>query len=382
MKPIELIKQYKYQVGGVIVFLIGYYIYYKVTHGASDDDKPVKETKVSDISKVNVGGGGATQAPRVNPSDLQDLQALIKIFTSEMKKSSESMIQFNTDKMKTNNYLNMRNNLFTKDIIMTKLLVDSKSLNHEVSFDPSNFTVNLGGSNEGDYPNSYKNVIGFRLLKCSVPVRPYHVTDGQNIITITYPSTTTATIDYGSYTGDSLAVELTNKISTVLDSSPTATVTFDATNLKFTLVSSSGRITIDWSKSPLLAKILGFYAFEKDFNESASSDFVGDFNISFVDLVIPEIPMIACKDNSKGKPIIDRIPLVQNSSDSSISYYQTNSSEYFTQNYFYPMKLATLSISLYLDSKDDIIYDSQKGETNFEFELTILKNTKLMDEKI
>jgi len=131
-----------------------------------------------------------------------------------------------------------------------------------------------------------------------------------------------------------------------------------------------------------LAKLLGFYSSDRSTGTSITSDFVGDFNTSFVDLVIPEIPMIACKDNSKGKAIIDRIPLIQNSSDSSISYYQTNPSEYFTQNYFYPMKLSTLSISLYLDSKDDIIYDSQKGETNFEFELTILKNTKLMDDKI
>jgi len=370
MKPIELIKQYKYQVGGVLVALIGYYIYYKVTHSPDDKSEGIKEVKETKVSGIVSQG----QGPRVNPSDLQDLQSLIKIFTNEMKKSSESMIQFNTDKMKKNNYLNMRNNLFTKDIITTKLLVDSKSFNHVASFNPSNFTVNLGGSNEGDYPNSYKNVIGFRLLKCSVPVRPYHVVEGQDKIYRDVGTQLGSDITTGSYTGSSLATVLQSKLSA-------SSVTFSSDTLLFTFT-FSGSTPIDWSLSPLLAKILGFYATTKTFANSASSDFVGDFNTSFVDLVIPEIPMIACKDNSKGKPIIDRIPLVQSSSDSSISYYQTNSSEYFTQNYFYPQKLSAVTINLYLDSKDDIIYDSQGGNTNFEFELTILKNTKLMDENL
>ena len=258
---------------------------------------------------------------------------------------------------------------------MTKLLVDSKSLDHSAdaspSFDPSNFTVNLGGD---DYPNTYKNVIGFRLLKCSVPVRPYHVVEGQDKIYRAVGDQLGSDITTGSYTGSSLAAVLETQLSA-------SSVTFSSDTLLFTFT-FSGSTPIDWSLSPILAKTLGFYTADNaqfDSDTATHSDFVGDFNTSFVDLVIPEIPMIACKDNSKGKPIIDRIPLVQSSSDSSISYYQTNSSEYFTQNYFYPMKLSTLSISLYLDSKDDIIYDSQKGETNFEFELTILKNTKLMD---
>jgi len=370
MDPMDVLKKYKYPIGGILVLLIGYFIHHKST----SVDKPVMGTKVEDIQKES-------NVARLPPSDLQDLRDLIRVFTSEMKKSSESLIQFNTDKMKTNNYLNMRNNLFTKDIVMTKLLVDSKSLNHAVSFDPSNFTVTLGG--EG-HPNTYKNVIGFRLLKCSVPVRPYHVTDSHKTLTLTAPSATTIDISPGSYTGTSLATELTTKISAGI--SPSATVTFDTSALTFQIVSSGDDIIIDWSESPLLAKILGFYEISKTFNSSAGtdnvSDFVGDFNTSFVDLVIPEIPMIACKDNSKGKPIIDRIPLIQGSSDSSVSYYQTNPSEYFTQNYFHPIKLSTLSISLYLDSKDDVIYDSQKGETNFEFELTILVNTKIMDENV
>jgi hypothetical protein len=270
--------------------------------------------------------------------------------------------------MKTHNYLNIRNNLFTKDIITTKLLVDSKSLNHSQAFDPSNFTVTLGGDS---YPMTYKNVIGFRLLKCSVPVKPYHVLNTQ-LAVYDGEGSSLGSLSKGTYTGDSLALNFQNNITGA------TSVTFNSTNMLFTLT-FSGPTTIDWSKSPLLAKILGFYTDLYTFENYGESDYVGDFTTSFVDLVIPEIPAIACKDNSKGKPIIDRVPLIQRASDNSRSHYETNPSEYFTQNYFYPMKLGKLTIQLYLDSQDDIIYDAQKGETDFEFELTILKNTALMN---
>ena len=295
-----------------------------------------------------------------------------------MKKSSQSLIQFNTDKMKTHNYLNIRNNLFTKDIITTKLLVDSKSLSHRTDFDPSNFTVNLGGDS---YPMTYKNVIGFRLLKCSIPVKPSHVIAGHNVLTITAPSATNAMINVGYYTGNTMATELKTRLDDVLSTQVTpVTVNYNSATLLFTFTTNSGTFTIDWSKSPLLAKALGFYEAEKTFGtDGVSSDYSGDFTTSFADLVIPEIPAIACKDNSKGKPLIDRIPLIQRSSDNSRSHYETNPSEYFTQNYFYPMKLGQLTIQLFLDSQEDIIYDAHKGETDFEFELTILKNTALMN---
>ena len=80
--------------------------------------------------------------------------------------------------------------------------------------------------------------------------------------------------------------------------------------------------------------------------------------------------------------MIDRIPLVQRADEGNISYYQSNPSEYFTQNYFYPMKLSQLSVTLYLDTQDMVVYDTQKGETDFEFEITLLKNTSLMNQQI
>ena len=348
--------EYKYQIGWILLAIIGIIAYFLYKNRGVSDKTQERSSSVA-ISK-----GIPTQ-------DIFEFRKLLKIFTHEIKNSTKSLIQFNTDRSSTHNYLNMRNNLFSKDIITTKLLVDSNSLDHSKSFNSSNFKVILGGDK---YPNKYKNVIGFRLLKCNVPISPYHIYVGDNKI-YDDSGTILATITSGNYTGTSLASKLQDLLSG-------ATVSFSKITLLFTITYSSTK-TIDWSKSPVLARTLGFYTTTKTFNEdtAVSSDYVGDFNNTFVDLVIDEIPIIACKDNSKGKAVIDRIPLTQLLKDGHVSTYQPNQSEYYTQNFFYPMKLSSLTIQLYLDLATDIIYDSQNGETNFEFELTILKNTKHMD---
>ena len=60
-------------------------------------------------------------------------------------------------------------------------------------------------------------------------------------------------------------------------------------------------------------------------------------NIHFVDLVVPEIPYIACKRNSNGKNIIDRIPLDE--SGGSLVYY---SSDINLDNFFYPINICNI----------------------------------------
>ena len=349
--------EYKHHIGWIILAIMGIIAYFLY-----------KNRGVSD--KIQGRSDSLVSSKGIPTQDILEFSKLLKIFTHEIKNSTKSLIKFNTDRSSTHNYLNMRNNLFSKDIITTKLLVDSNSLDHSKSFNSSNFKVILGGDN---YPNTYKNVIGFRLLKCNVPISPYHIYVEDNKIYQHLVTNPIATITSGHYTGTSLASKLQDLLSG-------ATVSFSKITLLFTITYTSTK-TIDWSKSPVLARTLGFYTTTKTFNEGTpvSSDYVGDFNNTFVDLVIDEIPIIACKDNSKGKAVIDRIPLTQLLKDGHVSTYQPNQSEYYTQNFFYPMKLSSLTIQLYLDLATDIIYDSQNGETNFEFELTILKNTKHMD---
>ena len=64
-----------------------------------------------------------------------------------------------------------------------------------------------------------------------------------------------------------------------------------------------------------------------------TSDNSVDFSGHYVDLVVPEIPYIACKHNGRGAAIIERIPLDVNAG--SLLSYSTHSSEVYTQNYFY-----------------------------------------------
>ena len=110
-----------------------------------------------------------------------------------------------------------------------------------------------------------------------------------------------------------------------------------------------------------------------DKNNRISNNF-SDLSIHYVDLVVDEIPYIACKKNPTGKSIIDRIPIDVNYG--SLLHYRSPITEYFSQNYFYPITLDKLTISLFEDSHD-IPYYNENADNYFEFEITMLKNTKL-----
>ena len=56
-------------------------------------------------------------------------------------------------------------------------------------------------------------------------------------------------------------------------------------------------------------------------------------------------------------------------------YYRSPEGELQTSNYFYPMKLSSLSIQPYDDFGNT--YDSSNGDNYFEFEITIIENTEL-----
>jgi len=91
---------------------------------------------------------------------------------------------------------------------------------------------------------------------------------------------------------------------------------------------------------------------------------------NYVDIVVEEIPYIACKHNSHGRRIIDRVPLDNKSGE--CKYYEPmyrNIIDY--SKLFFPITLDKLTIKLYNDSHD--LFDEKKSNLNIEFELT-LKN--------
>ena len=115
-----------------------------------------------------------------------------------------------------------------------------------------------------------------------------------------------------------------------------------------------------------------------NFNGNAThrliSNIMPDTTNHFVDLVVDEIPYIACKKNPLGKSIIERIPTDAATGGNYIEHH-VSESEYFSQNYFNPISLSKLSIKLYDDTLKNY-YFTNNLDNSFVFEITMLKNTK------
>ena len=144
-------------------------------------------------------------------------------------------------------------------------------------------------------------------------------------------------------------------------------------HFKYTISNSVANFNILWSQSNC-NRLFGFQKHDSTGHSSYESENEADHSVHYVDLVIKEIPSIACKKNSKGKEIISRIPF--NSGSGSLVYYRSPEGELQTSNYFYPIKLSQLTVQL-IDDYDNI-YDCNNADNSFEFELTILQNSGLL----
>jgi hypothetical protein len=116
---------------------------------------------------------------------------------------------------------------------------------------------------------------------------------------------------------------------------------------------------VDKYKLNGLPNVIGFELIRANIKSASAS-------VHFIDLHIPEIPHIACKQNEYGTPIIDRIPL--NLSTSTINNY-TQHRDY--QNYFTPIKLSKLNLVVILPDGTK----STSYEGFYEFEITVLKDS-------
>ena len=330
---------------------------------------PKKETKIKQI----------TQSLTQIPSNNNELNRSLKDFLKEIKKTTQSLVQFNTGNTNDTNYLNFRNNLFTKDIEKRLLVIDTKNMiNHTNTSDFKIDFVNGSKNNANGY-GPIHNVIGFRLVKALLSHISYQVHDGNNKLVIKLASGITEIIlTNGSYTPTTLASELKTKL--VADSGIlTATVTFSSTTNKYTITLNVAFALHLSQTDSSMWRLLGFdnrNHVDSELNTTHISDNPIDHSHHFIDLVIDEIPSIACKMHPSGYKLIDRIPLSLQSG--ALIYYMAPVTEFSSINYFYPITLKQLSIKLYEDTHDRL-YQSQSLDHSFEFELTILKNTKLMN---
>lgn len=268
-------------------------------------------------------------------------------------------------------YESIRNKYFTPELKRIRLLVDSKNVDHTLNHSTSNYTINFEGSNVGNATSGYgnfDNVIGFRLIKAMIPNSIYTVNDNNKNIIIKLSSGSDVSINLtsSSYTFTELGDHLISTLNSHGSLSGFSIIK-DTKTLKYT-ISNSSAFRIKWlSSSGSAYRLFGFFNLDDTSdNTSYTSNNVVQQNIHFVDLVIPEIPYIACKRNSNGKNIIDRIPLDEGSGN--LVYY---SSDINLDNYFYPINIDKLTIQLYEDTSDTL-YDCQNNDNSFEFELTIL----------
>jgi len=162
--------------------------------------------------------------------------------------------------------------------------------------------------------------------------------------------------------------------------STTNSSTFDTKGLIFELTYNHGsdEVHILWDHDNITrgaARLFGFLPKETtSVSRKLFSNRTPDVSSHFVDLVIPEIPSIACKRNSSGRDIIERIQLEAGHGE--YLHYHPVPDETVIQNYFPPKKLHRLSIKLY--SVNNEIYDTNNSDISFEFEITMVKNKQLL----
>lgn len=141
---------------------------------------------------------------------------------------------------------------------------------------------------------------------------------------------------------------------------------------------SNEEVTILWDYNNVTrgaARLLGFLP--KSTTTSSRIMFSNrllDVSSHFVDLVIPEIPSIACKRNSSGRDIIERIQLKANHGE--YLHFRTAEIGKDAQIYFNPIKLHRINIQLWAVNNE--LYDTNNSDVSFEFEITMLKNIGLL----
>ena len=274
-------------------------------------------------------------------------------------------------------YEKINRSLFSKQITKGELIIQSRTYHTSSSFNTSNYEATF---------DELKSVIGFQLKSANIRVPQYNVNTTNNQIKFKISGSETVhtvTINPGYYTVTELAAALqatsTTKAQRVDSAVLTGTyypsnstsITANEKGMIFKLVHSS-QIKFLWNHSNVTkgaAKLFGFYPVESgSFATDHHSEKPPDFSQHYVDLVIPEIPGIACKRsifNGGRLDIIDRIHL-----DAPRGEYVTYRPDNYPTNYFTPVRLSKLSIQLYSDN--NLEFDSQNTDNDFVFEVTVL----------
>ena len=282
----------------------------------------------------------------------------------------------------------MENKLFNKDIEKQCILIDTQDLTRSASQrSHTDYKIKFnddGTNNTAGYGGVFKNVIGFRLKKAIIRNDPVNIDSSNSTIVLNDGGTSGSVFPetfnllpahYGFYNGTALATLLTTDTSWrrfkggVNDAvAPFDTCTFDTATNKLIFLPSA---TFNFTTHKDVARLLGFNG-DTTTASVGGSDFPIDLSFHYVDVVVNEIPYIACKKNASGRSLIDRIPITVGLG--ALQYYSCDPADFHTQNYFFPITLSELNIKLYTDH--DNVVKSSDEQHSFEFEITMLKSNK------
>ena len=322
-----------------------------------------------------------------------------------------------------------KDSLFNKDYDTARIIIDSHSMkDKDITFNSSDFYYSFISNSINDVGGHgiYENVIGFRFIKGFVPNTGYVINASNNQIlynashssingslinTVNASITDTGnietsnpiyiTLQEGFYNIEDLPDSLPHNdpserttlnaslsptsanISSASASIQNIDVTYNPTTHKFTFTCHDKNVQLKffWDKIPqsrAAAKLFGFSLngpSTQFYSTSHTSDKMPDLSMHYVDLIIDEIPLKACKHSGRGGHLIERLPLDVSISD--YKMYEPYRNEY--QNYFLPISLSGLNIKLITPSyhfSNNDIHQSQGGDLFLEFELTMIQNTK------
>ena len=275
----------------------------------------------------------------------------------------------------------MNDKLINKDIEKVSVIVDTDDLSQTDGTRDTSGNANFDYKikfDENGFGGVFNNVIGFRLKKAILRNNPILI-DGTNS-TIDFTSVDTKYLlksKYGFYTGSSWKDLLNDSSAWTTNPNgvdgPTSlsagTFSYDSASNK---LKTTGTPNFDFTTHKGVARLLGFNPGTDSVQTVADELFPFPIDLSnhYLDVVVPEIPSIACKRTASGKNVVERIPMTV--APGATQYFACDPADLQSTNYFFPIKLSEITIQLYTDNNN--LLSATNEQSSFEFEITMLKN--------
>ena len=269
----------------------------------------------------------------------------------------------------------MNDKLINKDIEKVSVIVDTDDLS-QTDGTRSNFDYKIKFDENG-FGGVFNNVIGFRLKKAILRNNPILIDSTNSTIQIGSTAPNYLKKDkYGYYTGSSWATLLADANSWTTSStgeggsSSNSGINGSIQYVSATNNLSFGETNLNFTTHKGVARLLGFNPGTNPDSDTKASAFPIDLSNHYLDVVVPEIPSIACKRTASGKNVVERIPMTV--APGATQYFACDPADLQSNNYFYPIKLSEITIQLYTDNNN--LLSATNEQSSFEFEITMLKN--------